>query len=51
MSLAYLDCNAGISGNMFLGALLDLGFPFEFLKTEIKKLPLTIPDLKLQKVV
>lgn len=50
MSLAYLDCNAGISGNMFLGALLDLGFPFEFLKTEIKKLPLTIPDLKLQKV-
>ena len=50
MSLAYLDCNAGISGNMFLGALIDLGFPFDSLKAEIRKLPLPIPDFKLQKV-
>lgn len=50
MGIAYLDCNAGISGNMFLGALIDLGFPVETLKEEIKKLPLSIPDFKLQKV-
>ncbi len=51
MSIAYLDCNAGISGNMFLGALIDLGFPIDKLKAEIEKLPLSIPDFQLQKVV
>lgn len=50
MRVAYLDCNAGISGNMFLGALLDLGYPIETLKDELKKLPLSIPELKLEKV-
>ncbi|MGE5605200.1 MAG: nickel pincer cofactor biosynthesis protein LarC [Bacteroidota bacterium] len=50
MSVAYLDCNAGISGNMFLGALIDLGYPFERFKTEIGKLPLPIPEFKIEKV-
>lgn len=50
MNVAYLDCNAGISGNMFLGALFDLGYPFETFKTEIGKLPLPIPEFNIVKV-
>lgn len=36
----YLDCFAGISGDMFIGALLDCGLDFKFLKTELAKLGL-----------
>ena len=50
MNVAYLDCNAGISGNMFLGALFDLGYPFETFKAEIGKLPLPIPEFKIERV-
>ncbi|NLW46004.1 MAG: nickel pincer cofactor biosynthesis protein LarC [Firmicutes bacterium] len=50
MRIAYLDCHAGISGNMFLGALIDLGYPIETLKTELGKLALPIPELQIQKV-
>ncbi len=38
MSALYFDCFSGISGDMILGALLDLGLPLEFLSDELEKL-------------
>jgi uncharacterized protein (TIGR00299 family) protein len=40
MRTAFLDCFSGISGDMFLGALLDAGLPFEELRRSIETLPL-----------
>jgi uncharacterized protein (TIGR00299 family) protein len=39
MKIAYFDCFSGISGDMVLGALLDLGVPAPILLEEFKKLP------------
>src|SRR5262245_56184301 len=38
MRTLYLDCFAGISGDMFLGALLDAGLDFDHLREELDKL-------------
>ncbi|MFH1629132.1 MAG: nickel insertion protein, partial [Pseudomonadota bacterium] len=40
MTIAYLDCFSGISGDMFLGSLLDAGVPFDELKERLGTLPL-----------
>jgi len=37
---AYFDCFSGISGDMTLGALIDLGTPVEWLQNELSRLPL-----------
>lgn len=38
--VVYLDCFAGISGDMLLGALLDAGLPVDALREELAKLKL-----------
>jgi len=38
--IAYFDCFSGISGDMTLGALIDLGVPVSWLKESIAALPL-----------
>jgi len=40
MRIAYFDCFAGISGDMCVGALIDLGLKPETLAAELRKLPL-----------
>ena len=40
MKILYFDCYAGISGDMTVGALLDLGVPLEHLRAELEKLEL-----------
>lgn len=39
-TVAYFDCNSGISGDMILGALIDCGADFDYIKQELKKLNL-----------
>ena len=38
MRIAYLDCFSGISGDMFLGALVDAGVPEQLLEETVAAL-------------
>lgn len=49
MKLLYLDCFSGISGDMFLGALLDLGADERAFLEELKKLPLSGYEIEIKK--
>lgn len=40
MKIIYFDCFSGISGDMILGALLDLGIEVEDWRNELKKIPI-----------
>jgi uncharacterized protein (TIGR00299 family) protein len=40
MNIAYIDCFSGVSGDMFLGALVDCGLPRKLLKQELAGLSL-----------
>ena len=49
MKTAYLDCFSGISGDMFLGALLDAGLPPHVLETRLRTLPINNYQLEITK--
>ncbi len=46
---AYFDCFSGISGDMILGAFLDLGIPVSLLRKGIASLPLRNFDIEIEK--
>ena len=49
MKILYYDCFAGISGDMNLGAMIDLGVDPDYLKTELQKLNIEGFHLEIQK--
>jgi len=49
MRILYYDCFAGISGDMNLGAMVDLGVDAGYLKSELAKLNIHGFELKLEK--
>ena len=51
MKYLYFDCFAGISGDMTLGALIDLGLDKELLLKELDKLKLDGYEIEFSKVI
>jgi len=49
MKILYYECFAGISGDMNLGAMVDIGIKPEYLVTELKKLGIKGYELKIFK--
>lgn len=45
MNIAYFDCFSGISGDMILGAFLDLGLPQKLLRQTLGRI--SLPELRL----
>jgi len=50
MRTLYFDCFAGISGDMILGALVDLGIEREFLEGQLSKIGISGYELEFNKV-
>lgn len=48
--LLYIDCFSGISGDMTLGALMDLGVEVEWLRAQLRALPLEGFELQCESV-
>jgi len=47
VKILYFDCFAGISGDMTVGAFLDLGVPLSYLKEELARLPIPLSGYSL----
>ena len=47
--LLYLDCSSGLSGDMIVSALLDLGVPLDVVSGAISKLPLAGYRIRVEK--
>jgi hypothetical protein len=50
VKVAYFDCFSGISGDMILGALIDLGLDVGYLKGELGKLDISGYEIKARRV-
>jgi uncharacterized protein (TIGR00299 family) protein len=50
MRVAYFNCSSGISGDMILAALVDLGWSVKELESELNKLDLSNYQIKAKKV-
>lgn len=51
MRIAYGDLIGGVSGDMFVAALLDLGLPLDRLRAELKKIPTLRFDIRSRKKI
>jgi uncharacterized protein (DUF111 family) len=49
MKVLYFDCFSGISGDMTIGALLDLGIDHEAFKSELRKINLDGYEIVIEK--
>lgn len=51
MKTLYVDCKYGISGDMMLTSLVDLGADVAYIQTELRKLPIAAFDMSFEKIV
>lgn len=49
--ILYLDCSSGLSGDMFVGAMLDLGVDPQMLEQTLHTLPLDGYSIRISRVM
>lgn len=49
MTIAYFDCFSGISGDMILGALIDVGLPLDTLRNALRGVPIEGYELQVER--
>ncbi len=51
MNIAYIECASGVSGDMLVGALVNLGVPIEYLRQSLSFLPVESRSISCEVVV